>query len=244
MQDEEQVDLKADYFSRNHVVLHSIKNSHRTPNWQGPPVVSANHHEAQQAHGLFDNKCIFRLIPSMQHDTFSTFQLPLISQNSEYLDAIQTTEEWRGMLEKYAATFDPCTFEWKLVQPMGLLNVCPTASNPTCGKILSRCKNQISCFKTKIGNGICVFKIGVSANPVMRYISFVELGFTSMWVLEVSPSIGLIHMLEAALISEYASHVGCRNKEGSGGEGKAGQSKGPYFVYVTGGRADQPRRVG
>ena len=95
-----------------------------------------------------------------------------------------------------------------------------------------------------MGNGICVFKIGVSANPVMRYISYVEQGFTSMWVLEVSPSIGLIHMLEAALVSEYASHVGCRNKEGSGGEGKAGQSKGPYFAYVTGGRADQPRRVG
>lgn len=150
------------------------------------------------------------------------------------------------MLEKHANMFDPSDFDWNLVKPMGLLNCCPerTKINPTCGKILSRCKNKIASFKEYIGVGLCVFKIGVSANPVMRYITYVDLGFTSMWVIEMSSNIGLIHMLEAALVSEYASHVGCRNKEGSGGEGKAGQAKGPYFVYVTGGRADQRRKVG
>eukprot|EP00435_Cladocopium_sp_Y103_P007728 s1487_g2.t1 len=50
-------------------------------------------------------------------------------------------------------------------------------------------------------------------------------------------------MLEAALVSEFAAHVGCRNKSGSGGEGalnRANCPDPPYFVYVTGGRADQP----
>ena len=54
-------------------------------------------------------------------------------------------------------------------------------------------------------------------------------------------------MLEAALIAEFSKHVGCRNKDGTGGEGKINRDTppvGPYYVYVTGGRADQSRRVG
>lgn len=74
-----------------------------------------------------------------------------------------------------------------------------------------------------------------------------DLGFHAMWVIAVSPSIDLIHMLEAALVMEFHKHVGCRNKEGAGGEGALNRSErapGPYYVYVTGGRADQRRRVG
>ena len=54
-------------------------------------------------------------------------------------------------------------------------------------------------------------------------------------------------MLEAALISEFGKHVGCQNQSGSGGEGALNRKdppKGPYFVYITGTRADQMRRVG
>lgn len=54
-------------------------------------------------------------------------------------------------------------------------------------------------------------------------------------------------MLEAALVSEFHKHVGCRNREGSGGEGALNREPvalPPYYVYIVGGRADQPRSVG
>ena len=72
-------------------------------------------------------------------------------------------------------------------------------------------------------------------------------GFHSMWVLAVSPSVDLIHMLEAGLVMAFYKHVGCRNQKGTGGEGalnKKNRAPPPYFLYVTGGRADQARRVG
>ena len=55
-------------------------------------------------------------------------------------------------------------------------------------------------------------------------------------------------MLEAALVSEFHQHIGCQNQSGTGGEGSLNAKRNPpsppYFAYVTGGRADQPRRVG
>ncbi|CAK8995140.1 unnamed protein product [Durusdinium trenchii] len=53
-------------------------------------------------------------------------------------------------------------------------------------------------------------------------------------------------MLEAALVFEFHKHVGCRNQRGTGGDGALNRkdpSPPPYFVYVTGGRADQMRRA-
>ena len=59
--------------------------------------------------------------------------------------------------------------------------------------------------------------------------------------------LGLVNMLEAALISEFSQCTGCRNMANTGGEGGLNRQvrpHPPYFVYVTGGRADQPKRVG
>lgn len=70
---------------------------------------------------------------------------------------------------------------------------------------------------------------------------------TGMWVIAQSNSVDLIHMLEAALISEFHKHVGCRNKEGTGGDGVLNRDNPPpppYYVYITGGRADQSCSVG
>ena len=117
-------------------------------------------------------------------------------------------------------TFDAATFDWNLTRPFGLMNRCapePRAGQPTCGKILAWAKEKITSFRESIGIRVCVFKVGVTANPVTRYHAYVDQGFTSMWVISVSPSLDLIHMLEAALVSEFNKHVGCRNKEGSGG---------------------------
>ena len=116
-----------------------------------------------------------------------------------------------------------------------------------CGKILGHAKEQASALREKIGIRLCCFKIGVTTNPLDRYQSYLKKGYNLMWVIWTSDSTDIVHMLEAALISEFGRHVGCHNTYGSGGEGalnKENPPPPPYYVYVVGGRADQQRRVG
>ena len=123
----------------------------------------------------------------------------------------------------------------------------PMGSSATTGKLLSYCKSKITCFREKIGIRLCIFKIGVTANPVSRFEMYKDKGFSKMWILATSGSVDLVHMLEAALISEFHKHVGCKNREGSGGDGALNRkppAPPPYFVYISGGRADQARWVG
>lgn len=126
------------------------------------------------------------------------------------------------VLKQLGETFCASSFDWSLAEPLGLLNKCapvPKSGQPTCGKILTWCKERITSFRQKMNIRLCIFKIGVTSNPPQRYPAYLDVGFTSMWVLAVNDSCDLIHMLEAALISEFCKHVGCRNKEGSGGDG-------------------------
>lgn len=148
------------------------------------------------------------------------------------------------------AIFESEQFEWEAVRPYGLHNHClkilPKKSL-TCGKILAHAKAQITAFRESKGVRVCVFKIGVTSNPPRRFVSYLEKGFDTMWVVSKSHSVDSIHMLEAACISHFSCHVGCRNQHESGGEGalnRATPPTGPFFLYVTGGRADQPRRIG
>ena len=146
--------------------------------------------------------------------------------------------------------FNAQRFDWSCAQPLGVFNKCPPtrrSMNMTCGKILAHAKEHVLAFRQMMGLRICVFHIGVTHNPLMRFQSYLGKAYTHMWVVFCSDQTYLVHMLEAALISEFAAHVGCRNKSGSGGEGalnRANCPDPPYFVYVTGGRADQPRAVG
>lgn len=111
---------------------------------------------------------------------------------------------------------------------------------PTCGKLLAHCKDRVTVFRSKTGIRLCVFKVGVTADPTSRFKLYEEKGFTSMWLIAKSDSVDLVHMLEAALIGEFSQHVGCRNASGTGGEGALNRNPPvdpPYYVYVTGGRA-------
>ena len=140
-------------------------------------------------------------------------------------------------------------FDWTQVQSCGIMyrSLRNNGCSMTCGNILSHAKAQVAAFRNFVGEKLCVFKIGVTANPLMRFPSYIDQGFTFMWVVAESCSKGLIHMLEAALISEFAACSGCRNKLGSGGEGALNRTTAalpPFYVYVAGGRADQNRRVG
>ena len=153
-------------------------------------------------------------------------------------------------LESFGHKFQAETFNWKLVRGYGLLNHClapPKVGMATCGKVLSHAKQQVTSFRETMGVQLCVFKVGVTANPILRFVSYLELGFSTMWLIASSHSIDLIHMLEAALISEFQQGTGCKNKPGSGGEGALNRAKPaepPYYAYVVGGRADQRGWVG
>ena len=70
--------------------------------------------------------------------------------------------------------------------------------------------------------------------------------YDAMWVVHESSDVQETHMLEAALISHFQSCLGCRNNPDSGGEGALNRSgaEGPYYTYVTGGRADKNKRLG
>ena len=101
-----------------------------------------------------------------------------------------------------------------------------------------------------MGIRVCSFKIGVTTNPIVRFPHYQSKAYTSMWVLWMSDSKDLIHMLEAALVFALpCSCRGAKTKVAREGEGnlnckKKSSSSPPYFLYVTGGRADQSRRVG
>jgi len=142
------------------------------------------------------------------------------------------------------------SFDWNILKPLGIVDKCmpsPQADRAICGKILAHSKDKVTLLRERIGVRVCIFKIGVTANPIARYKLYVDQGYATMWLIHKSNSLDLVHMLEAALISEYHQHVGCRNQTGTGGEGALNRRvpiAPPYFVYVVGARADQPRWVG
>lgn len=155
-----------------------------------------------------------------------------------------------ALLSEMGNLFNADDFDWKLAEPNGLflkaLNA-RSCKKITAGKILLHARTRLTALREQIGIRLCIFKVGVTSNPPQRFSCYVEKGFTAMWVLCVSQSIDEVHMLEAALISEYHKHVGCRNRADSGGEGALNRGQPPlppYFVYVVAGRADQGRWLG
>ena len=157
--------------------------------------------------------------------------------------------EVASMLIHIAENFDGTNIPWDQLKECHVHNRLPRFSSPspTCGKILLHSKQQVNAFREMMGISICVFKIGISVNPAQRFISYLDVNFQVMWVIYQGPDIGLVHMLEAALIDEFHPVSGCRNAAHSGGEGGLNERchlGPPYFVYITGGKADQLKRVG
>ena len=150
-------------------------------------------------------------------------------------------------LRQLGASFDGTTFDWGQVKTLRLVYRCQRDSKLTAGKVLSHAKSLVASFREGYGVRVCCFKIGVTSNPLIRFSKYLQLNYSSMWLLAVSNSADWVHMLEASLISEYAKHVGCHNKDGTGGEGALNRSDPPpppYYVYIVGTRADQAKRIG
>lgn len=144
---------------------------------------------------------------------------------------------------------DPKNMPWDLLKCCHIYRRTPrvTFPTPTCGKVLLHAKYQVSGLRERIGISICVFKIGCTANPAQRWQAYLAKNYAEMWIIYMGEDLGLIHMLEAALISTFQSCPGCRNAPNTGGEGALNRkcpAKPPYFVYVVGAPADQPKRIG
>lgn len=145
--------------------------------------------------------------------------------------------------------FDLQTLDWRKANEIGIYNhsMSKHGPSPTCGKLLGHCKDKVASFRQNMGVRICIFKLGVTTNPISRFELYKEKGYSKMWLLATCSSVDLLHMLEAALISEHYQHVGCKNSKGSGGEGALNRTPPappPYFLYIVGGKADQGRWVG
>lgn len=115
----------------------------------------------------------------------------------------------------------------------------------TAGTILQRCISEVNRFRHRMGKKLCVYKIGLTSNPCVRFQFYKEANYTHMTLLHVSDQLGVVQMLEAALITMNKPEHACRN-ERPGGEGPPGSKNEHhnfFFVYVVGARADQMKAI-
>ena len=116
---------------------------------------------------------------------------------------------------------------------------------PTAGHILQYCKQKIQSFRASVGDNVCVYKVGLTTNPLRRSTWYVQLNYTRMArmsLLHATRCQGTAEMLEAALIDNHMGRTGCRNQRSGGEGGVAGANA--YYVYIVGARADIPKPIG
>ena len=76
------------------------------------------------------------------------------------------------------------------------------------------------------------FKIGITANPVQRWVFYERDGYQKMHLLYAADEPHSVAMMEAALIDIFSSEAGCANVA-TGGEGPPMTGAGPSFVYIV-----------
>lgn len=115
----------------------------------------------------------------------------------------------------------------------------------TAGTILQRCLGEIMRFRNRMNRNLCVFKVGMTTDPIVRFGFYKDANYERMALLHVTEQLGVAQMLEAALISPNLKQVGCRNEK-YGGEGppcKHVNEETLHFVYIVGARADQGKSI-
>lgn len=119
----------------------------------------------------------------------------------------------------------------------------PKRERATAGTILQRCLYEVEKFRTKMTKSLCVFKLGLTTNPIIRFNFYKDANYSHMALLHVTENAGVAQMLEASLIAIHMSQTGCRNEK-HGGECPPTCALEPFhFVYVVGARADSMKRI-
>ena len=118
------------------------------------------------------------------------------------------------------------------------------------GKVLAHCQNCIQRLRFAVGEGslkIVIYKIGITHDCTARFELYKAHNWTRMVVMASSEDLGLIEMLEAALISHHNRGVQCRNVL-LGGEGMRDKDfspkfRPPFYCYCVAARADLPKWI-
>lgn len=119
----------------------------------------------------------------------------------------------------------------------------PQRCKATAGTVLQRCFMKLEQFRNTVGYSVCVYKVGLTSNPIIRLQSYLDRNYSHMTLLHVTSNLGEAQMLEAALICSSLSKTGCRNEK-LGGDGPKHTIKEPWhFVYVVGARADKLKAI-
>ena len=92
----------------------------------------------------------------------------------------------------------------------------PKRERATAGTILQRCLYEVEKFRTKMTKSLCVFKLGLTTNPIIRFNFYKDANYSHMALLHVTENAGVAQMLEASLIAIHMSQTGCRNEKHGG----------------------------
>jgi hypothetical protein len=95
------------------------------------------------------------------------------------------------------------------------------------------------------GENMCIFKVGITGQPEVRAVHYLESGFRQVFLIHNSHLPCVIEQLEVLLIGKFGHCVGCRNRN-PGGEGRMRACPfpdGPFYLYVAASRADQRRPI-
>jgi hypothetical protein len=149
------------------------------------------------------------------------------------------------LLEQVREAAKSCKSFKDLLNPYGICLKCFQSCRPgphafTTGVQLDDCLRVIDTFRNHVGVDLCIYKIGITSNPIIRFRDYQEEGFTMMWVIHYTldaASAGVVEMLEAGLISHHINVRSNRNVR-KGGDGNLSAQSPPYCTYIVGGRAD------
>ena len=119
-------------------------------------------------------------------------------------------------------------------------------------KILWHCVKVINKVRQEHGgNALCVFKIGLTLQPLQRRQSYMEQNFESFVLLHkvCRPELlSMLEMLEAALIAEFHDNERCCRNKQLGGESMRDKSfmprfPPPYYAYCAAACAAQRKPI-
>ena len=128
-------------------------------------------------------------------------------------------------------------FPWDKVRRFNI-SVDLVGPGKTCTEVINHCNEKFRSFREEMGGNVCIFKFGITTDPITRFHFYVKDGYQRMLVLHISKSPHAIEMLEAYLIFTFGKIMGCRNVA-KGGEGNLPSKPGPYLTYVVAARADR-----